>query len=184
MNTGSQQFGRPAWAPGSPMAWAASRRTCRDSWSSAPAARGTSGGASNWGCGFLPTVYQGVPFRSQGDPMLYLSNPPGIDDADAARFARCHQQAQRDASGRGRRSGNRDAHQLLRDGLPHANQRAGADGHFARSPRKCSRCTGPSRASPVCQQLPARAAAGRAGRPLRAALPRSLGSSRQSDERT
>src|SRR5213075_1164767 len=40
----------------------------------------TSGGASNWGCGFLPTLYQGVPFRTSGDPVLYLSNPAGVDD--------------------------------------------------------------------------------------------------------
>jgi hypothetical protein len=32
-----------------------------------------------WGSGFLPTKYQGVQFRSQGDPVLYLSNPPGLD---------------------------------------------------------------------------------------------------------
>jgi hypothetical protein len=32
-----------------------------------------------WGSGFLPTAYQGVKFRSGGDPVLYLSNPPGID---------------------------------------------------------------------------------------------------------
>ena len=36
------------------------------------------GGASLWGSGFLPTVYQGVQCRSQGDPVLYVSNPPGI----------------------------------------------------------------------------------------------------------
>jgi uncharacterized protein (DUF1501 family) len=42
-------------------------------------AKGTSGGASNYGAGFLPTMYGGVPFRSAGDPVLYLSNPPGID---------------------------------------------------------------------------------------------------------
>jgi hypothetical protein len=42
-------------------------------------AKGTSGGASNWGCGFLPTMYAGVPFRSTGDPVLYLSNPRGLD---------------------------------------------------------------------------------------------------------
>ena len=42
-------------------------------------AKGTSGGASNYGAGFLPTLYGGVPFRSAGDPVLYLSNPPGID---------------------------------------------------------------------------------------------------------
>jgi hypothetical protein len=32
-----------------------------------------------WGSGFLPTRYQGVKFRSGGDPVLYLSNPPGVD---------------------------------------------------------------------------------------------------------
>jgi hypothetical protein len=32
-----------------------------------------------WGSGFLPTQYQGVKFRSVGDPVLYLSNPPGLD---------------------------------------------------------------------------------------------------------
>ncbi len=32
-----------------------------------------------WGSGFLPTAYQGVKFRSDGDPVLYLSNPPGVD---------------------------------------------------------------------------------------------------------
>uniref|UniRef100_Q02AE9 Sulfatase n=1 Tax=Solibacter usitatus (strain Ellin6076) TaxID=234267 RepID=Q02AE9_SOLUE len=34
-----------------------------------------------WGSGFLPTEYQGVKFRSGGDPVLYLSNPPGIAPA-------------------------------------------------------------------------------------------------------
>lgn len=38
-------------------------------------------GSAAWGSGFLPTVYQGVEFRSQGDPVLYLSNPAGIDAA-------------------------------------------------------------------------------------------------------
>jgi len=36
------------------------------------------GGKSCWGSGFLPTVYQGVEFRSKGDPVLFLSNPPGV----------------------------------------------------------------------------------------------------------
>ena len=34
-----------------------------------------------WGSGFLPTVHQGVKFRGAGDPVLYLSNPPGISQA-------------------------------------------------------------------------------------------------------
>jgi hypothetical protein len=37
------------------------------------------GGGANWSNGFLPPRYQGVHFRSQGDPVLNLSNPPGID---------------------------------------------------------------------------------------------------------
>ena len=32
-----------------------------------------------WGSGFLPTRYQGVKLRSGGEPVLYLSNPPGLD---------------------------------------------------------------------------------------------------------
>jgi len=35
-------------------------------------------GNSGWGSGFLPTVHQGVEFRSQGDPVLFLSNPKGV----------------------------------------------------------------------------------------------------------
>ena len=42
------------------------------------------GGKSCWGSGFLPTVYQGVEFRSKGDPVLFVSNPDGVD-ADARR---------------------------------------------------------------------------------------------------
>ena len=33
-----------------------------------------------WGSGFLPTRYQGIKFRSVGDPVLFLSNPPGLGD--------------------------------------------------------------------------------------------------------
>jgi hypothetical protein len=38
-----------------------------------------------WGSGFLPSKYQGVKFRSVGDPVLYLSNPPGQDTATRRR---------------------------------------------------------------------------------------------------
>lgn len=39
-----------------------------------------------WGSGFLPTKYQGVKFRSAADPVLFLSNPPGIDGQLRRRF--------------------------------------------------------------------------------------------------
>ena len=49
---------------------------------------GSVGGAGNsmWGSGFLPTVHQGVEFRSQGDPVLFLSNPPGVAASDRRRI--------------------------------------------------------------------------------------------------
>jgi hypothetical protein len=79
MNTGSQQFGRPSLG-----AWATYGLGSESSdlpgyvvFSSG--SKGTSGGASNWGAGFLPSVYQGVMFRNQGDPILHLSNPKGVD---------------------------------------------------------------------------------------------------------
>ena len=37
------------------------------------------GGKSCWGSGFLPTFYQGVEFRRSGEPVLFLSNPEGVD---------------------------------------------------------------------------------------------------------
>jgi hypothetical protein len=40
-----------------------------------------SAGPSAWGSGFLPSVFQGVQCRSKGDPVLYVSDPPGMDRA-------------------------------------------------------------------------------------------------------
>ena len=40
-----------------------------------------SGGQSCWGTGFIPSVFQGVQCRSKGDPVLYVSDPPGMDRA-------------------------------------------------------------------------------------------------------
>ena len=78
MNTGSEQFGRPSFG-----SWTlyglGSESQNLPGFVVLTSAKGTSGGASNYGCGFLPTLYGGTPFRSVGDPVLYLSNPPGID---------------------------------------------------------------------------------------------------------
>lgn len=78
MNSGSQQFGRPSFG-----SWTlyglGSEAADLPGFVVLTSAKGTSGGASNYGCGFLPTIYGGTPFRSAGDPVLYLSNPPGID---------------------------------------------------------------------------------------------------------
>ncbi|HUY92261.1 MAG TPA: DUF1501 domain-containing protein [Pirellulales bacterium] len=42
-------------------------------------------GTSLWSAGFLPSVYQGIQFRSSGDPVLFLSNPKGHGAADRRR---------------------------------------------------------------------------------------------------
>ena len=39
-----------------------------------------------WGSGFLPTKHQGVKFLASGDPVLYLSNPPGVNSLTRRRF--------------------------------------------------------------------------------------------------
>jgi len=78
MNSGSQQFGRPSFG-----SWTlyglGSESADLPGFVVLTSAKGTSGGASNYGCGFLPTMYGGIPFRNAGDPVLYLSNPAGID---------------------------------------------------------------------------------------------------------
>ena len=78
-NTGFSQPGRPSL--GSWVTYGLGSRdaaTCRRS-SSCPPAAGISGGSANWSSGFLPTVYSGVRFRNQGDPILNVSSPPGVD---------------------------------------------------------------------------------------------------------
>lgn len=40
---------------------------------------GLSGGSALWSSGFLPTLYTGTPLRGQGDPILNVSNPAGVD---------------------------------------------------------------------------------------------------------
>ncbi|MCP5557555.1 MAG: DUF1501 domain-containing protein [Verrucomicrobiaceae bacterium] len=85
MQTGHQQPGRPSFG-----SWASYGLGCEST--DLPAfvvmvSRGSAARAADplyarlWGSGFLPSNHQGVAFRSSGDPVLYLSNPPGIDAA-------------------------------------------------------------------------------------------------------
>ena len=79
-----------------------------------------------WGNGFLPSEYQGVKFLSTGDPVLYLSNPGGVDRSARRRFLDALGQAQPAGPGGVRRPGDGHAHRPVRDGLPHAGLGAGA----------------------------------------------------------
>lgn len=81
MNTGSGLFGRPSM--GSWVTYGLGSE-CDDLpgfvvLQSGP--RGPRGGAVLWGSGVLPTTYQGVPLRNQGDPIVNLSTPSEISPA-------------------------------------------------------------------------------------------------------
>ena len=79
-NTGFSQPGRPSIG-----SWATYGLGCmtRDlpSFVVMSTGGGVSGGAANWSSGFLPTGYTGVRLRNQGDAILNVANPHGIDEA-------------------------------------------------------------------------------------------------------
>jgi hypothetical protein len=79
MNTGAQQFGRPSIGAWVTYGLGSESQDLPGFVVLNSGQKGTSGGQSNWGAGFLPSMYQGVPFRASGEPILYLSNPKGID---------------------------------------------------------------------------------------------------------
>jgi hypothetical protein len=79
MNTGTQQFGRPSMGAWVTYGLGSESQDLPAFVVFSSGKKGPSGGNSCWGSGFLPTVYQGVQFRGSGDPVLYLSNPPGVD---------------------------------------------------------------------------------------------------------
>lgn len=79
MNTGSQQFGRPSFGSWVTYGLGSESQDLPAFVVFSSGKKGPSGGNSCWGSGFLPTVYQGVQFRGSGDPVLYLSNPRGLD---------------------------------------------------------------------------------------------------------
>ncbi len=70
MNTGSQQFGRPSMGSWVTYGLGSESRNLPAFVVFSSGAKGPSGGNSCWGSGFLPTVYQGVQFRSSGDHVL------------------------------------------------------------------------------------------------------------------
>src|SRR5262249_25005956 len=80
MNTGVPTFGRPsmgAWLTYG-LGWVSQNLP---GYVVLNSGGGTSGGASNWSSGFLPSTYQGVLFRNQGEPILNLTNPAGLSAA-------------------------------------------------------------------------------------------------------
>ncbi len=94
-----------------------------------------------WSVGYLPGEHAGVSFRTAGDPILYINNPPGVprevrrttlDGLNALNELNYQQR---------RRSGDAHAHPAVRAGLPHAGERAGADRPRQRAGKRRSSST-------------------------------------------
>lgn len=80
VNTGSTRFGRPSIGAWVTYGIGSESKDLPGFVVLQSGPRGPRGGAALWGSGFLPTGYQGVPFRSGGDPILDLSSPLGVTD--------------------------------------------------------------------------------------------------------
>jgi len=79
MNTGFERFGRPSMGAWVTYGIGSSAEDLPGFVVLQSGPRGPRGGSPNWGSGFLPTTYQGVPFNGKGPPILNLQNPAGID---------------------------------------------------------------------------------------------------------
>ncbi len=102
MNTGSQQFGRTSMGAWVTYGLGSESQDLPGFIVFSSGKKGPSGGNSNWGSGFLPTVYQGVQFRGGSEPVLYLANPRGVDaqtQRDSLDTLRVLNQARLDATG-------------------------------------------------------------------------------------
>jgi hypothetical protein len=84
VNTGSTRFGRPSMGSWITYGIGSESNDLPGFVVLQSGPRGPRGGAALWASGFLPSCYQGVPFRSGGDPILDLSRPQGVS-ADAQR---------------------------------------------------------------------------------------------------
>ena len=85
MNCGSQIFGRPSMGSWLTYGLGSENRDLPGFVVLLSGENQPDGGKSCWGSGFLPTVYQGVEFRSKGDPVLFISNPDGVSSQSRRR---------------------------------------------------------------------------------------------------
>jgi len=79
INTGNQLFGRPSLGAWTVYGLGNESQDLPAFVVFSSGQKGPSGGSSNWGSGFLPTVYQGIQFRGGREPVMYLDNPSGVD---------------------------------------------------------------------------------------------------------
>lgn len=78
MNTGSGQFGRPSMGSWVTYGIGSESQNLPGFVVLQSGPRGPRGGSVNWASGFLPSAFQGVPLRGQGEPILNISSRPGV----------------------------------------------------------------------------------------------------------
>ena len=175
--TGSIQFGRPTMGAWTIYGLGSESRNL-PGFVVLSSGKGTSGGTTNFSSGFLPSHYQGTVFRNQGDPILYLSNPPGVtrngqrETLDLIRDLNTE---------RYEKTGDREIASRIASyelAFPDANGRPRSGGFLRRVRRHLGDVRHPfgeRTPPPIRNELPTRPPHGRARRPLRAHDGRQLG---------
>ncbi len=79
MHTGSPRFGRPSMGSWVNYGLGTENSNLPGFVVLTSGGRAPDAGKSVWGSGFLPTVYQGIQCRSDGDPVLFIKDPEGVD---------------------------------------------------------------------------------------------------------
>ena len=178
VNTGSTRFGRPSMGSWITYGIGSESADLPGFVVLQSGPRGPRGGAALWASGFLPTAYQGVPFRSGGDPILDLSRPAGVspeaqlETIEAIRDLNLSEMSQ---------SGDPEiATRIASYEMAYRMQTSGPElidfgEGIQRDAGDVRRRAGQGQ---LREQLPAGAAAGGARRPLRPALSHRLGPSR------
>jgi hypothetical protein len=86
VNTGSPQFGRPSMGAWLTYGLGSESDSLPGFVVLQSGPRGPRGGAALWSSGFLPSVYQGVPFLKGKNPILDLAPPPKVSQQDQGEF--------------------------------------------------------------------------------------------------
>ncbi|MCC6785955.1 MAG: DUF1501 domain-containing protein [Planctomycetes bacterium] len=89
LHTGSSRPGRPATGAWASYGLGAANQELPTYVALVSGGKVPDAGGSAWGAGFLPSVHQGIELRSQGDPVLFLADPDGVDRATRRRSLDC-----------------------------------------------------------------------------------------------
>ncbi|MBX3361562.1 MAG: DUF1501 domain-containing protein [Phycisphaeraceae bacterium] len=143
----------------------------------------SSSGKSVWGSGFLPSVYQGCQCRSEGEPILYVNNPKGVDRPTRREALDLLGHLNPSTPRIAQRPRDTQPRRAVRTRLPHAGLRPRSDGHLSRTKPHPQHVRCRSRGSQLRSKLRPRPTHARTGRPLRPTLRPRLGCPRHTPRR-